>query len=102
MFGFGTPDCDKCGGAYVGNPNPVLPLCYCSRTKVSQEEKREKEWFLEKMEERHLAYMEERFRKEREEREKRNEKAKMKSVIEELAEYLIDEVYPIDEDEDEE
>ena len=90
MFGFGTPDCDRCGGAYVGNPNPVLPLCYCSRTKVTQEEKKRKEERFEKMREKQLAQLEERWRKEQAEQEKRIEEAKMKSFWEELAEDFDD------------
>ena len=90
MFGFGTPDCDRCGGAYVGNPNPVLPLCYCSRTEVTQEEKQRKKERFEKMRERQLAQLEERWRKEQAEQEKRIEEARMKSFCEELAEDFDD------------
>lgn len=90
MFGFGTPDCDRCGGAYIGNPNPVLPLCYCSRTKVSQEEEQRKKERFEKMRERQLAQLEEQWRKEQAEQEKRIEEARMKSFWEELAEDFDD------------
>jgi len=90
MFGFGTPDCDRCGGAYVGNPNPVLPLCYCSRTEVTQEEKKRKEERFEKMREKQLAQLEEQWRKEQAEQEKRIEEAKMKSIWEELTEDFDD------------
>ena len=40
---FGTPDCARCGGAYVGNPNPALPLCYCSRRYTRKPDKEEEE-----------------------------------------------------------
>ncbi len=90
MFGFGTPDCDRCGGAYVGNPNPVLPLCYCSRKKDNKEEEQRKQERLEKKRREHLDWLEEQCRKERKERERKIAEAKMKSLWEELAEDVDD------------